>query len=141
MWKVPVQYTEKRDVPKSTRPWDLLSGSQEPEAVYALLPLKLCCFQALSCDTITARGFNVRVPLDHLIPDILMTDLPEELKIDLSQFEFDPDDPAKLLGVGSAGKDGAILNPLYRRLLTVLMSTQAKCSKGGTGGPLWQSKG
>lgn len=107
MWKVPPQYTTKLQAGdiKYTTSWDLLSGFEETDAVHAVFPLKLCCVQALSSDTIVAEKFSVMVPLDHLIPDILMTDLSGDLKVDHSQFEFDPQDPAKLLGVGSAGEN------------------------------------
>ena len=107
LWKVSPQYSiklQESDLEYATS-WDLLLGPEAADEVHALFPLKLCCIQALSSDTIVFEKFNVRVPLDHLIPDILMTELPEDLTVDPSQFEFNPHDPAKLLGIGSAGEN------------------------------------
>lgn len=52
--------------------------------------LDACAAEALKGDTIISTRYNVRIPLHHLIPDLLLTDLPSQLKIDTSQFEFDP---------------------------------------------------
>ena len=79
------------------------SSSKESQTVCVVYPLELCCVWAFSCDTIVARKFNVSVPLDHLIPDILMTDLPKELQVESNQFQFDQN-PAFCLGRGGFGK-------------------------------------
>lgn len=65
--------------------------------------LDSCAAEALTGDTIVCREYNVRVPLRHLVPDLLLTDLPAELQIDHAQFEFNPQDPATRLGRGGAG--------------------------------------
>ena len=65
-----------------------------------------CAAEALIGDTIICREYNVRVPLRHLVPDILLTDLPADLQIDQSQLEYNPRDPATRLGRGGAGGRG-----------------------------------
>ena len=55
-----------------------------------------CAAEALKGDTIMCPDYNVRIPLSHLVPDLLLTDLPPQLRIDTSQFEFNP----KVCGVG-----------------------------------------
>ena len=49
-----------------------------------------CAADALKGDTIVCVDYNVRIPLSHLVPDLLLTDLPPQLRIDASQFEFNP---------------------------------------------------
>lgn len=52
--------------------------------------LDACAADALKGDTIVCSEYKVRIPLHHLVPDLLLTDLPPQLKIDSSQFEFNP---------------------------------------------------
>lgn len=52
--------------------------------------LDACAADALKGDTIVCRDYSVRIPLRHLVPDLLLTDLPPQLNIDTSQFEFNP---------------------------------------------------
>ena len=52
--------------------------------------LDACAADALKGDTIVCSDYNVRIPLHHLVPDLLLTDLPQQLRIDTSQFEFNP---------------------------------------------------
>ena len=49
-----------------------------------------CAADALKGDTIVCSEYKVRIPLRHLVPDLLLTDLPPQLNIDTSQFEFNP---------------------------------------------------
>lgn len=65
--------------------------------------LDTCAAEALIGDTIVCREYNVRVPLRHLVPDLLLTDLPSDFQIDQSQLEYNPKDPAARLGRGGAG--------------------------------------
>ena len=37
------------------------------------------------------------------MPDVLLTDLPDELKINYDEFHFNPKDAASCLGTGGAG--------------------------------------
>ena len=94
---VPSKYTAAGD--RSGGP----SDSKEGATVCAVYWLELCCVWALSSDTIVARKYNVRVPLTHLIPDILITDLPDELKVERGAFQFD-ETTAVHLGHGGFGK-------------------------------------
>eukprot|EP00731_Ephydatia_muelleri_P005646 Em0002g1822a len=93
MWEVPPQY--KRTTP-TTR-----GGS--PDCRMVLFPMEVCCSLALTSDTVVVKDYSVAVPLVHLVPDILLTDLPEELKIEHAEFTFNPEDPATRLGEGGAG--------------------------------------
>lgn len=52
--------------------------------------LDACAADALKGDTIVCTDYKVHVPLHHLVPDLLLTDLPAQLRIDTSQFEFNP---------------------------------------------------
>ena len=52
--------------------------------------LDACAADALKGDTILSTDYKVHVPLAHLVPDLLLTDLPPQLRIDTSQFEFNP---------------------------------------------------
>ena len=56
-----------------------------------------------SQDTIYCADYDVHVPLSSLVPDLLMTDLPPNLIIDQSVFEFNPKDLSTRLGRGGAG--------------------------------------
>ena len=66
--------------------------------------MEVCCSLALTSDTVVVKDYSVAVPLVHLVPDILLTDLPEELKIEHAEFTFNPEDPATRLGEGGAGE-------------------------------------
>lgn len=71
--------------------------------------LDTCAAEALIGDTIVCREYNVRVPLRHLVPDLLLTDLPSDFQIDQSQLEYNPKDPAARLGRGGAGGRSLLL--------------------------------
>ncbi len=47
--------------------------------------------------------YNVLVPLSHIVPDLLLSDLPKDLIIDTSLLDFNPKDPSTRLGRGGAG--------------------------------------
>ena len=68
-----------------------------------IFQLEHCAAEALVGDTILCPDYKVRVPLHHLVPDLLLPDLPAALKVDTCQFEFNPQDPATKLGRGGAG--------------------------------------
>ena len=55
-------------------------------------------------DTILCSDYNVHVPLSHIVPDLLLTDLPKEFIVNTSQLDFDPKDPSTRLGRGGAGR-------------------------------------
>ena len=55
-----------------------------------IFPLEKCAAEALLGDNILCPEYKVRVPLSYLVPDLLLTDLPSELTVDLSVFEFNP---------------------------------------------------
>ena len=46
----------------------------------------------------------VHVPLSHIVPDLLLTDLPKEFIVNTSQLDFDPKEPSTRLGRGGAGR-------------------------------------
>lgn len=52
--------------------------------------LDACAADALKGDTVVCHDYKVHIPLKHLIPDLLLTDLPAQFVIDTSQFEFNP---------------------------------------------------
>ncbi len=52
--------------------------------------LDMCAADALKGDTVVCQDYKVRIPLRHLVPDLLLTDLPPQFSIDASQFEFNP---------------------------------------------------
>jgi len=52
--------------------------------------LDACAADALKGDTVVCQDYKVRIPLKHLVPDLLLTDLPSQFNIDASQFEFNP---------------------------------------------------
>ena len=56
-------------------------------------------------DTVYCVDYDVHVPLSTLVPDLLMTDLPPNLIIDQSCFEFNPKDLSTRLGRGGAGNE------------------------------------
>lgn len=66
-------------------------------------PLEECALQARSSRTIFSNEYNTDVPLEHLVPELLLTDLPGELGMDVKQLEYKPEDYSTLMGVGGAG--------------------------------------
>ena len=52
--------------------------------------LEACAADALKGDTVICSDYKVHIPLKHLVPDLLLTDLPPQFEIDTSQFEFNP---------------------------------------------------
>ena len=54
-------------------------------------PLEKCAAEALIGDTIECTEYSLRIPLSYLIPDLLLTDLPPHLTVDLAQFQFNPE--------------------------------------------------
>ena len=55
-----------------------------------IYPLEKCAAEALIGDTIECSEYNVRIPLSYLVPDLLLTDLPQHLTVDVAQFQFTP---------------------------------------------------
>ena len=55
-----------------------------------IYPLEKCAAEALIGDTIECTEYNLRVPLSYLVPDLLLTDLPPHLTVEISQFQFNP---------------------------------------------------
>lgn len=79
-----------------------------------LFDLDACAADALKGDTVVCQDYNVRIPLRHLVPDLLLTDLPQQFIIDTSQFEFNP----KVEGNGCGSPDhkpvvGVVLKLMY----------------------------
>ncbi len=52
--------------------------------------LDACASDALKGDTVVCQDYKIRIPLRHLVPDLLLTDLPPQLNIDVTQFEYNP---------------------------------------------------
>ena len=95
VWNVPAKYD------KSTLNSD---GSSSGGNTVVVFPLEACCHLALTKDNVTVKGCGISVPLTHLVPDVLLMDLPSELKIDHGEFQFNPKDPATYLGKGASGE-------------------------------------
>ena len=78
-----------------------MTASQEDETEdYSL---EECALRARSSRTIYSHDYNTDVPLEHLVPELLLTDLPAELNMDVDQLQYNPDDYSTLMGVGGAG--------------------------------------
>ena len=71
-----------------------------------MFTLEQCAAEALAGDYLLAHSYRVSIPLTHLVPDLLLTDLPNDMKVDHSQFDFNPRDPTSVLGRGGSGKVG-----------------------------------
>ena len=84
--------------PKGSRP------SPQSEDDLVIFALENCAAAAMVGDTILAPRYKTNVPLVHLVPDLLLTDLMDDLRIDKTQFEFNPKNPANSLGRGGAGE-------------------------------------
>ena len=87
-----------------------------PEEAAVVFSLEDCAAAALVGETIVTPGNKSYVPLIHLVPDLLLTDLDEDLIIDKSKFEFDPKNPANSLGRGGAGEremEGGVIDRTY----------------------------
>ncbi|XP_019852360.1 PREDICTED: leucine-rich repeat serine/threonine-protein kinase 1-like [Amphimedon queenslandica] len=78
-----------------------------------IFKLEDCALKALQQDTVYCADYDVHVPLSTLVPDLLMTDLPPNLIIDQSCFEFNPKDLSTRLGRGGAG---AVYKGKYRNV-------------------------
>ena len=55
-----------------------------------IYPLEKCAAEALIGDTIECSEYGLRIPLSYLVPDLLLTDLPPHLTVEISQFQFNP---------------------------------------------------
>ena len=55
-----------------------------------IYPLEKCAAEALIGDTIECTEYSLRIPLSYLVPDLLLTDLPPHLTVDIAQFQFNP---------------------------------------------------
>ena len=65
--------------------------------------LDMCAFAAIRHKFVTCNNHPARpVPLDLLIPEIMMTDLPPKFRINHEDLDFDPN-TSKVLGDGGAG--------------------------------------
>ena len=116
LWRVPDEVLDRqkkaeKGSKKKRTPWGVSPEDSQRGEMY-IFALEICASHALDGDTILCQDYNIRVPLHHLVPDLLLTDLPQDLRIDLSQFQFDPRDPATRLGRGGAG---AVYRGKYRR--------------------------
>lgn len=116
LWRVPDEVLNRqkkaeKGSKKKRTPWGVSPEDSQRGEMY-IFALEICASHALDGDTILCQDYNIRVPLHHLVPDLLLTDLPQDLRIDLSQFQFDPRDPATRLGRGGAG---AVYRGKYRR--------------------------
>lgn len=109
--------------------WTLIISPLPPFPQCITYQLDTCAAEALTGDSIVCREYNVRVPLRHLVPDLLLTDLPEDLQIDHSQFEFNPQDPATRLGRGGAGRELHQLTPSSCYLCLPPSSGAVYCGK------------
>lgn len=95
VWKVPANYQ---------KPVRITTGSDvSPSGRTIALPLEACCYLALTRDHLVVKSWGISVPLRQLVPDVLLTDLPDELKINYDEFQFNPKDAASCLGTGGAG--------------------------------------
>ena len=103
LWMVPSQYTRLSQQDRAQGISSRSPSSEELNAVCVVCLLEFCCAWALSHDAIIIKKFNVRVLLAHIIPDVLMMDLPKELKVEYNHFQFDPS-PSNCLGQGGFGK-------------------------------------
>ena len=92
--------------------------------------LDTCAAEALIGDTIICREYNVRVPLRHLVPDLLLTDLPADLQIDQSQLEFNPKNSATRLGRGGAGGRSLETTPTTSVSLSLSLSPSGAVYRG-----------
>jgi leucine-rich repeat kinase 1 len=118
LWKVPGELLQSRAGHKSRsrrEQWSLFPDGEQEELV--MFQVDACAAEALIGDTIVCRDCNVRVPLRHLVPDLLLTDLPADLQVDQSQLEYNPRDPATRLGRGGAG---AVYRGKYRRQIVAV---------------------
>lgn len=98
---------------------------QNPRPYNFTLPT--CATTALSFATIACPCHPNRVvSLQHLIPDLLMADLPRHLMMDSSQFKFKPSEAQRIGGGGS----GEVFRGTYRNetvaVKTFHSTTQAR---------------
>eukprot|EP00731_Ephydatia_muelleri_P016582 Em0009g1006a len=133
MWRVPTQLCppEVEQTPRRSGGWNLFAGSQEPHGEVLVFSLERCAAEALAGDSIQVHSYRVRVPLTHLVPDLLLTDLPDDMKVDHSQFDFNPKDPANVLGRGGSG---AVYRGKYKRETVAIKEflTQAEMENGAS---------
>lgn len=91
-----------------------------------IFDLDACAADALKGDTTVCSDYQVRIPLHHLVPDLLLTDLPQQLRIDTSQFEFNP----KVRGQGVWWLVGVVLEAF----VSVFVFFQDPANRLGRGG-------
>ena len=95
------------DLPKyATDPEQLTQISnlmRNPEHVKQF-PLTVCAMAALRCDKLQCDNhLDEPVLLVHMVPDLLLSDLPTSMVLDKAKFEFEANDETKL-GTGGAGE-------------------------------------
>ena len=100
IWVVPAHLRKKRFDPDSTN-GNITSGEEIEEEI--VFKLEDCALQARKSRTIYNAEYDTYIPLDHLVPELLLTDLPDEFKMNTASLEYNPEDFSTLLGVGGAG--------------------------------------
>ena len=102
VWVVPPHLSQK---PRNEEEEDSVSvwsqrNVKDEEVVFSLHE---CALRAYEGKRIHNPEYNVYVPLEHLVPELLLTDLPDEFKMDRNQLEVNLDDYSTILGAGGAG--------------------------------------
>ena len=127
MWKAPpplcAPQTEQAN--RKSGSWNLLYNVQEPQGEMLVFTLDQCATEALVGECIQSHTYRVSIPLTHLVPDILLTDLPQDLKVDYSQFEFNSKDPTSVLGRGGSGNTKMHISPVM--MVQSLSSCMCSC--------------
>jgi serine/threonine protein kinase len=95
VWVVPEHLKKRQPDPEEP--------GREAEEEEVDFMLEDCALQARKSKTIYNAEYQVNIPLEHLVPELLLTDLPEEFKMTKDSLEYNPEDFGTLLGVGGAG--------------------------------------
>lgn len=67
-------------------------------------PLTICALAAMSHDEFQCpKHPEEPISLAHMVPDLLLSDLPSSLELDKSKLDFEPNEESKL-GTGGAGE-------------------------------------
>ena len=109
LW-VPPQEVQERfrpDIPHTGPDWSYSHADGYQQCVYTFR-LEECALVGLLNSSILCSDYNIYVPLSHLVPDLLLTDLPPHLMVDKSQLLFNPKDTSTRLGRGGAGENIAV---------------------------------
>ena len=101
IWVVPPHLKMKKACSPTEPDGNAVIANQEDETED--FSLEDCALQARSSLTIFSHDYNTDVPLEHLVPELLLTDLPPELNMDVTHLQYDLEDYSTLMGVGGAG--------------------------------------